>query len=83
MEKELEKIYLTYYNLWIAQDSWLAHYEIFPIIFQKEFIKLNANTYMKISINENYQRKFDEKLKEQFLITAVIILFHKFAYPYK
>ena len=55
MEKELEKIYLTYYNLWIAQDSWLAHYEIFPIIFQKEFIKLNANTYMKISINENYQ----------------------------
>ena len=33
--------------------------------------------------NKNYQRKFDETLKEQFLITAAIILFHKGAYPYK
>ena len=40
MEKKLQKLYLIYYNLLIAQDLWQAHYQIFPIIFLKEFIKL-------------------------------------------
>ena len=44
MEKKLQKIYLTYYNLLIAQDLWQAHYQILLIIFLKEFVKLNVNT---------------------------------------
>ena len=44
MEKKLQKIYLTYYNLLVAQGLWQAHDQIFSIIFLKEFIKLNVNT---------------------------------------
>ena len=43
MEKKLQKIYLTDYNLLIAQDLRQAHYQILPIIFLKEFTKLNLN----------------------------------------
>ena len=43
MEKKLLKIYLTYYNLLIAQDLWQDHYQILSIIFLKEFVKLNVN----------------------------------------
>ena len=46
MEKKLQRIYLTNYNLLIAQDKWTAHYQILSIIFLKEFIKLNVNTDM-------------------------------------
>ena len=42
MEKKLQKIYLTYYNLLILEDLWQAHYQIFSIIFLKEFIELNV-----------------------------------------
>ena len=28
MEKKLQKIYLTFYNLLIAQDLWQAHYHV-------------------------------------------------------
>ena len=48
MEKKLQKVYLTYYNLLIAQDLWQTHYLIFSIIFLKEFIELNVNTDMMI-----------------------------------
>ena len=41
MEKELQKIYLAYYNLLIAQGSWQAHYQI---LLMSEFIKLNVYT---------------------------------------
>ena len=41
MEKKVQKIYPTYYNLLIAQDLWQVHYQILPIIFLKEFIELN------------------------------------------
>ena len=44
MEKKLQKIYLTYYNLLIVQDLWQAHYQILSTDFLKEFIELNANT---------------------------------------
>ena len=44
MEKELQKIYLTYYILLIAQDLWQAHYQILSIIFLKGFIELNVNS---------------------------------------
>ena len=43
MEKKLQNIYLTYYNLLMAQGLWQAHYQILSIIFLKGFIKLNVN----------------------------------------
>ena len=48
MEKNLQNIYLTYYNLLIAQELGPAHYQILSTIFLKEFIELNINTYMMI-----------------------------------
>ena len=48
MEKKLQKIHLTYYNLLTAQDLWQAHYQILSIIFLKEFIELNVNLNMTI-----------------------------------
>ena len=33
MEKKLQKIYPTYYNLLIAQDLWQVHHQILLIIF--------------------------------------------------
>ena len=49
MEKKLQKIYLTYYNLLIVQDLWQGHNQILSIISLKEFIELNVNleTMMK------------------------------------
>ena len=43
MEKKLQKIYLTDYNLLIVQDLWQAHYQILSTIFLKKFTKLNMN----------------------------------------
>ena len=43
MEKKLQKIYHTDYNLLIARDLWQAHYRILLISLLKEFIKLNVN----------------------------------------
>ena len=45
MERKLQKIYLTYHNLLIAQDFWQVHYQILSIIFLKE---LNVNSGMMI-----------------------------------
>ena len=44
MEKKLQKIYLTYYNLLIALDLQQTHCQILSTIFLKEFIKLKVNT---------------------------------------
>ena len=44
MGKKVQKLYLTYYNLLIAQDLWQAHYQTLSIIFLKEFIELNVNS---------------------------------------
>ena len=44
MEKKLQKIYLTFYNLLIAQDLLQAHYQILFIIFLKKIIELNVNS---------------------------------------
>ena len=48
IEQKLQKVYLIYYNLLIAQDLWQAHYQILSINILKEFIELNVNSYMKI-----------------------------------
>ena len=42
-EKNLQKLYLTYYNLLIVQGLWQTH-QTLSIIFLKEFIILNVNT---------------------------------------
>ena len=65
MEKKLQKIYLTYYNLLIAQGLWQAHYQISLIIFLKEFIELNVNTNMMIK---------NVKLVKLYIIIATIFL---------
>ena len=43
MEKKKKKIYLTYYNSFIAQGLWQTNYQILSIIFLKVFTKLNVN----------------------------------------
>ena len=48
MEKKLQKIYLTYYNLLMAPDLWQGHYQILTIIFLKEFIELNVSSNVMI-----------------------------------
>ena len=48
MEKKLQKIYLTYYNLLMAQDLWQGHYQILTVIFLKEFIELNVSSNVMI-----------------------------------
>ena len=115
---------LLYYTLLIAQDLWQAHYQIFSIIFLKEFIKSNVNKNMKrkkcqigeikykycdcflditnfnddlidykcLYCNKNYNQKFVEKLKAQFLNrytfskhdnNKFILLLRKGVYPYE
>ena len=48
MKKKFQKICLTYYNLFIAQNLWQAHYQILSIIFLNESIRSNVNTDMMI-----------------------------------
>ena len=48
MEKKLQKICLTYYNLLIAQDLWQVHYQILSIILLEKFTKLNVNADTRI-----------------------------------
>ena len=84
MEKKLQKICLTYYNLLVAQSLSQTHYQILPITFLEKFIKLNVNTDSvlknvkpgELNIEQkclccinNYLQKFDETLKEQFFNT--------------
>ena len=82
MEKKLQKIYLTYYNLLIVQDLWQPHYQISSIIFLKKFIELNKNlnTMIKnvrlVELSINYQHKFGKKLSQKF-----ILLLRKGVYP--
>ena len=59
MEKKLQKIYLTHYNLLRAQDLLQVHYQILSIIFLNEFLELNINSdtmiknvkYMELNIS--------------------------------
>ena len=43
----MQKMYLTYYSLFIAQDLWQTH-QILSIILLKEFIEINVNSDMMI-----------------------------------
>ena len=44
MDKKLQKLYTTSYNLLMGQDLWQAHYQI----LLKEFTELNVNANMMI-----------------------------------
>ena len=50
MEKKLQKIYLTYCNLLIAQDLWQAYYQILSMIYLKDMIIKNVK-YVEIDIS--------------------------------
>ena len=41
--QNVTKIYLTYYNLLIAQDLWQVHYQLLSTIFLRLFLELNVN----------------------------------------
>ena len=51
IEKKLQNLYLTDYNLLTAQDLWQAHYQILLIILLKEFRKLNVQTVTHAAVN--------------------------------
>ena len=70
MEKTLEKIYVTYYNLLIAQDLWQVNNQIFLIIFQKDFIELNLNIYTMIKKCETVE--LNTKIVSAFLNTQIL-----------
>ena len=44
MDKKLQKLYTTSYNLLMGQELWQAHYQI----LLKEFTELNVNANMMI-----------------------------------
>ena len=48
MEKQLQKIYFTYYNSLLVQDLWQAHNQDLSKIFLKGFIDLNVDKDMMI-----------------------------------
>ena len=49
MEKKLQKLYLTDYNLLTAQDLWQSHDQILSIIIK--FIKLSVQTVICSVLN--------------------------------
>ena len=51
MEKNLQKLYLTDYNLLTVQDFWQAHYQVLSIIFLKKFIKLSVQIVISAALN--------------------------------
>ena len=61
-EEKSKKIYLTIYNLLIAEDLWQARYQISEYTNFKGDLK-ERNFFCSDKI---YQRKFDKKLKERF-----------------
>ena len=67
MDKKLQKIYLTYYNLLIVQDLWQVHYQILLIIFLKKIIKLNVNTD-----TDKKQVELNTKIASAFLNTQTL-----------
>ena len=44
MDKKLQKLYTTSYNLLMGQELWQAHYQI----LLKEFTELNVNANMMV-----------------------------------
>ena len=53
MEKKLQKVYPTYYNLLIVQDLWQGHYQMLPIIFLKKKLRERFVKTYKFSNHNN------------------------------
>ena len=70
MEKKSPTLYLTDYNLLIAQDLWQTYYQVSLIILLKEFIKLNV----KINIIKNNAKnvELNTKIATAFLNTQTL-----------
>ena len=49
MKKKLQKVYVTYCNLW----QWQSYHQILSIIFLNEFIALNVNSDKMIKSMKN------------------------------
>ena len=70
IEKKLQKTYLRYYNILIAQSLWQTHYQILSVIFRKEFIKSTVNTD---TITKNVKHaELNTKLATIFLNTQTL-----------
>ena len=60
MENKLQKPYLTYYNVLIAQYIWQAYCQNFLISLSKQFIKLNLKIDVmiknanRVELNTNF-----------------------------
>ena len=70
MEKKLQKLYLTNYNLLIAQDLCQAHYQILLIILVNELVKLNVN--MDIMIKNVKRVELNKKIGSAVLNTQML-----------
>ena len=51
MEKKLQKLYLSDYNLLKPQDLYEPHYQILLILLLKEVIKINVQTVICTVLN--------------------------------
>ena len=70
MEKKLQKLYLTNYNLLTVEDLWQTHYQILLIILLKKFIKLHVN--MDMIIKNVTLVELNTKLKSAVLNTQTL-----------
>ena len=72
IEKKLQNIYLTDYNLLAVQNLWQAHYQIpkLGIKYKEYFLEYTSVKDNGMECKCLYrQKKLDEKLKKPFLIT--------------
>ena len=97
MEKQLQKIYLTFYNLLIA-DIMIKNVRLVELniiaatVFEYSNFKGDLIECKCLCCNKNYQHKFDKKLKKRFFNTyklcnhdnnKLILLLRKNVYPYE
>ena len=67
-------MYLTYCNLLIAARFMARSYEILPIIFLKEFIKLNVNSDIKIKNLKHVELKSDSHLPKKIVLFVLFVI---------
>ena len=70
MEKKLQKMYLTFYSLLIAQGLWQAHYKILLIIYLNDFTELNIN--LNVAIKNVKYVELNISIAAAFLNTQVL-----------
>ena len=70
MEKKLQKMYLTFYSLLIAQGLWQAHYKILLIIYLNDFTELNIN--LNVAIKNMKYVELNISIAAAFLNTQVL-----------